>query len=247
MRRLFLVLALLLTALAPHASAAPPSATALKQVATGTSQVGSFSVTLPKFPALGNSVVILVGMDAASAVGTLVPDDVESVIGVSESASAFRVAGAPYGVLYAADVQSGVRKWGFHGVNQSYTWVVAEFSGVAKFDSGTPRWDGNVWASTTQVPGTPTLDTGHRNQAIRPRMVLFAGFVAKGSVGVTSFANTNPQPGTWRRLGTSVTSGTHTLDVAYKVVSQFGVFDCTATWPQPPSGHTAWITGFVAV
>lgn len=238
------------------AAAAPPPATAVVQSNQGTGDAAGFTASLRKTPAAGNAIVIVVGLNGAASSGVLEADDVAHVIDAAETSSAFQVAGAPYAIVFAADVQSGVKTWRFHGPSQPVTWLVAEFSGLQKFESGVPRWDGAPFSSDHAVgTGATSLSTGQGQPTANPHELLISPFAGRVTAGVpptvTSFANTTSQPGAWTRLGNTVATSSgganHRLDVAFKVVDTSAVYDCTATWSAAPAGMSGLITGFYAL
>lgn len=250
MRRLLTAASITLQALACAAlltSAVPVPADAqpvIRQTATGTATGATFTATLPTLPQAGNSIVVVVGLDAATQVGTLEADDVTGLTHVAETAPAFQQPGVPYGIVFAVQADPVVRTWGFHGLSQSYTWLVAEISGLRTFESGVPIWDGPAWHSTFGY-NTPSLSTGTGSTTTPPRELMLAVFVARPApLPPTTFDNGFPQVGQWDRLGTSVANG-HRLDVAYKSVKT-GLYGCTGTWSQVVSGAASMVLGFYA-
>lgn len=254
-RRLFLsALAALLCSgpfFALPATAAP--AGPIVQTNTGASAGPTFAASLKKLPKAGNSIVIVAGLDSASTVGVLEPDDVANVVDASETYAAWQVPGAPYAIAFAAKADPTVRTWGFHGVSQPHTWLAVEVSGLSTYQpSGVPIWDGPAASSIYAVgTGTTSLATGHRSATAVPHELVLSTFVNRVTAGtpptVSAFSNTIPQPGTWVRLGASVaTSGgaNHRLDVAFKEVASSTFYDGTADWPTAPAGMSSMLTGF---
>lgn len=252
--RILAALTILLATLLPAPATAGPPSGPLVQVNTGTGNGSAFTASLKKSPVAGNVIVIIVGLDAVAAVGTLEPDDIPHVIGMSESWTAYQVAGAPYVITYGAAADPNVKTWGFHGTSQKITWVAAELRGVTTYESGVPIWDGSAAASNHLVDGTSTtLATSHRANTATAHEVIFAGFNARVTTGtppaIVGFANTYTQAGTWTAFETAVTSGpgaNHRLSVAWKEVTAVGSFDCTATWGGAPSGMSASLIGLRA-
>jgi len=257
MRSLLFVLPLLagLLLFPDTATATPPKT--IVQTNQGSSVGATFTASLARSPKAGNSIVIVTGLDNASTVGVLEPDDVANVIDASESVAAWQVPGAPYAIVWVAKADPAVRTWGFHGVAQPHTWLVAEVAGLQTFQpSGVPIWDGPASHSSVEVgTGGTTQGTGTGSPTAVPREVMIASFVARVPSGspptVTGFTNSWPQEGTWSRLGTSVaTAGggaNHRLDVAFKVVTTSGSYACDATYTAAPSGMAALLTGLYAV
>lgn len=255
------LLAVLLTVavsalVAPAAAlAAPPPSPLVKQIKQGTGNGSGFSASLNKTPAPGNVVFIIVGLDAAGQVGVLEADDVNNVVHMTESWTAYRVPGAPYVITFGA-AAAGVKTWGFHGVSQKVVWTAMELAGITTFNpSGVPIWDGPATSSNHLVTGVDTsMATGHRANTANPHELIFAVYASRVTSGtppaVSGFANTYAQPGTWERLGsTVVTSGAganHRLDIAVKEVAALGSFDATATWTAAPAGMSASLTGLYA-
>lgn len=245
----------LLAPFAAFAVAAPASAAAgpIKQINSGAGNGSAFTATLSKRPTAGNVIVITVAMQAATTNGFLEPDDTANVVDVSESFTAYQVPGAPFVKTFGTRADPNVQSWGFHGVAQPVAWQAVELSGIQTFQlSGAPVWDGGALASNYVVDGTSTtLSTGHRYDTAVPHEFILAGYASRVDSGtpptVTGFTNTYAQPGTWTRLGSTVVSGPVRLDVAYKVATQMGSYDCTATWSAPPAGMAASLTPLYAV
>lgn len=225
----------------PAAAAPPSSGPKPVQSNQGAASGTVFTASLAKTPAAGNSVVIVVGADSFA---TLDADDISNVVQVSVSNASYGVAGAPYGWLFAADAGS-VKSWSFHlAAARQVTWLAVEVSGLVKFESGVPRWDGGAFSSAYTLGGS-SLATGTGSGTVNPREFLVSSFVARAASGtaptVSGFSSG------WSRLGASVTSGTVRLDVAWRPVTATGQYGCTATYTSAPAGVSGWVTGFAAV
>jgi hypothetical protein len=146
-------------------------------------------------------------------------------------------------------------------VAQHGAWLAVEVRGAEPDWQGSTPWSnddcGVKFTSTGQSQnhdqtGTATsINTGTAANTDHGPMLFVAPFVCSTTSAtppaMTGFSNNGAQPGSWQQLGATVatTDAGHKLrlDVAYKIVDDYGPYSCQATYASAPLNMAAAAAG----